>query len=151
MGIFPTKATQHPSPGGQYVALVGPAQEVAGNYLATIALWAVASPPRLLYYRAGYVAHSLHVHQTDQPAFLYWSQGGDWLTFYEFKRQHTYQVVFIHAATGRVFRVPATDELFSQLPTLSQHSPQIAAYLQQAQPSVGPLVLDNPPAELRLG
>lgn len=138
-----------PSPNGQYVAVIGAPREVWGNYLAELALWAVASPPRLLYYHAGYAAHALDMHQADQPNFLYWSQAGEWLTFYEVKRQQTYQVVFIHAATGQVYRVPATDELIAQLPALSQSSPQIAAFLQRVEHRVGALVLDDAPAGLR--
>jgi hypothetical protein len=133
------------------VAVVGAYQEVWGNFLADVALWAVASPPRLLYYRAGYAAHALGMRQAEQPTFLYWSQAGDWLTFYESKRQQTYQVVFMQAATGRVYRVAATDALLRQLPVLSQSGPQIEAFLQQAAHCVGPLLRDAVPTELRPG
>ncbi|GEM_PF-2711952 len=139
-----------PSPGGQYVAVTSAPWEVWGNRLADLALWAVASPPRLLYHRAGHVAHALGECQTDPPTFLYWSSAGDWLTFYEFKRQHTYQVVCIHVAAGQVYRVAATDELVRQLPLLSQAGSQLAAFLQQAVHCVGPLVHDAVPAELCL-
>lgn len=139
-----------PSPGGQYVAVLGAPQEVWGNYLADLALWAVASPPRLLYRRAGHSAHALDRHQTDQPTFVYWSQAGDWLTFYEFKRQQTYQVVFLHPATGRLYRVPATDELLAQLPVISQSGPQLEAFLQKAAPLVNAPVLDDAPPALLL-
>jgi hypothetical protein len=131
------------------VAILGAPQEVWGNYLVDFALWAVAGPPRLLYYRAGYSAHALDVLPTDPPTFLYWSYAGDWLTFYEVKRQHTYQVVFIHVAAGQVYRVAATDELVRQLPLLSHAGPQLAAFLQQAAHHVGPLMHDAVPAELR--
>ena len=136
------------SPGGQYVAVTSGHCEVWGNRLADIALWAVASPPRLLYYRAGYSAHALDVFPTDQPTFLYWSQAGDWLTFYEFKRQLAYQVVFMHVTTGQAYRVPATDELIAQLPVISQSGPQIEVFLQQAAPQVSVLVTDDAPAAL---
>lgn len=141
--------TTLPSPSGQYVAIVSPHREVWGNYLADFALWAVANPPHLLYYRAGHVAHALGARQTDQPTFLYWSQLGDWLTFYEVKRQQTYQVVFVHAATSQVYRVAATDELLRQLPALSQSGPQIRVFLQQVAHSIGPVLQDAVPAELR--
>jgi hypothetical protein len=140
--------TPLPSPGGQYVAVVGPPQEVWGNYLAGLALWTVGRPPRLLYYRAGHLAHALAEHPAGQPTFLYWSQAGDWLTFYEFKRQQTYQVVFVEVATSQAYRVPATDELLAQLPALSQDGAPIKAFLQQAAPEIGPLVVDAPPPEL---
>jgi predicted component of type VI protein secretion system len=141
--------TPLPSSGGQYVAVVGPPQEVWGNYLAGLALWEAGRPPRLLYYRAGHSARALAVHPADQPTFLYWSLAGDWLTFYEFKRQQTYEVVFIHTATGQAYRVLATDALLAQLPALSQKGAQIEAFLQQADHSVGPLVQDEASAELR--
>jgi hypothetical protein len=140
--------TTLPSPSGQYVAVVGAHREVWGNYLADFALWSVASPPRLLYYRAGHAAHMLGAHQTDQPTFLCWSQLGDWLTFYEVKRQQTYQVVFVHAASSQVYRVAATDELLRQLPALSQSGSQIKIFLQQVVHSIGPLPQDAVPAEL---
>ena len=142
--------TLHPSPGGEYVAVLGPAREVWGNYLADLALWERASPPRLRYHRAGHAAHALAVPPTGPPVFLYWSPAGDWLTFYEVRRSETYQAVFIQAAAGQMYRVPATAELLAQLPTLSQHGPQIADFLHQAAPGARPLVLDNAPAELRL-
>ena len=122
--------------------------EVWGNHLADLALWAVASSPRLLYYRAGYSAHALDRHQSDQPTFVYWSQAGDWLTFYEVKRQQTYQVVFMHPATGRLYRVPATDELLAQLPAISQSAPQIATFLQKMSTQVSAPVLDDVPPAL---
>lgn len=147
---LPPVDIQLPSPEGQYIAVVGAPQEVWGNYLADLALWAVAGPPRLLYYRAGYSAHALHRHQTDQPTFVYWSQAGDWLTFYEFKRQHTYQVVFMHPATGRLYRVPATDELLAQLPIISQSGAQLEAFLQKESPPVSVPVLDDAPPALLL-
>lgn len=140
--------TPVPSPGGQYVAMLGAPLEVWGNYLADWALWAAASPPRLLYYRAGYSAHALDRYQTDQPTFVYWSQAGDWLTFYEFKRQQTYEVVFVHPATGRLYRVPATEELLAQLPVISQSAPQIEAFLQKASPQVSAPVLGDAPSAL---
>ncbi|RZK61236.1 MAG: hypothetical protein EOO59_05555 [Hymenobacter sp.] len=108
-----------------------------------MALWAVGSPPRLLYHCAGYSAHALSLRQPDQPTFLYWSPAGDWLTFYEVARQQTYEVVFVRVATGQACRVPATDELLAQLPALSQGGPQLAAFLQQAQLSAGPLPTDE--------
>lgn len=142
--------TALPSPSGQYVAVVGAHQEVWGNYLADFPLWAVASPPRLLYYRAGHAAHALDVRPTDQPTFLHWSHTGDWLTFYEVKRQQNYQVVFIHAATGQVYRVAATDELLLQLPVLSQSGPQLADFLQPIAQSTSHLLPGEVPIELRL-
>jgi hypothetical protein len=137
------------SPGGRYVVVVDTPKEVWGNYLAEFALWAVASPPQLRYYRAGHVAHALHVPQAGQPTFFYWSSDGEWLTFYEVRRQHTYQVVFIQAATCQAYRLPATDDLLLQLPVLTQSGPHIAAFLQQAGPNATQL-LDNVPTELRL-
>lgn len=141
--------TSLPSPGGHYVAVVGPPQEVWGSYLADFALCAVASPSRLLYHRAGYSAHALGVHQTDQPIFLYWSQAGDWLTLYEYKRQQTYEVVFICLATAHVYRVPATNKLLAQLPALSQSGPQLVAFLQKTEHVVGAPPLDSVPPWLR--
>lgn len=144
--------TPLPSPGGQYVAIVGVRQEVWGNYLADFALWAVADPlrsPRLLYYRAGYAAHSLSTHEPEWPVFLCWSQTGDWLTFYEVKRQQTYQVVFIHATAGQVYRVPATTQLLVQLPAISQSGLQIEAFLRKAAHQVSTPILDDAPAGLR--
>lgn len=137
--------TLHPGPGGQYVAVLGPAREVWGNYLASLALWEGAS---LRYHRAGHAAYALAVPPTGPPVFLYWSPAGDWLTFYEVRRSETYQVVFIQAAAGRVYRVPATAELLAQLPTLSQHGPQLTALLRRAAHHPGPLVQDEAPAEL---
>jgi hypothetical protein len=131
------------------VALASAHPEVWGNYLADFALWTVASPPRLLYYRADHAAHALDVRQTDQPTFLYWSQASDWLTFYEVKRQQTYQVVFIRIATGQVYRVAASDELLPQLSGLSQSGSRIEAFLQQVTHNVGPLMQDAVSAELR--
>ena len=63
--------------------------------------------------------------QGDTPIFLYWSTDGEWLTFYEFKRQEAYQVVFLHLPAAQAYRVPATDELLSGLPTLSQSADKI--------------------------
>jgi hypothetical protein len=134
-----SEGTEQPSPGGQYVAVLGPPQEVWGSQLAALAVWA-AAPPTLLYYRAGYLAHALS--QGDTPAFVYWSRDGEWLTFYEFKRQEAYLVVFLHLPAGRAYRVPATDELLKSLPTLSQDAPKIEAFLASAQPSKAPLVAD---------
>ena len=142
--------TLHPGPGGQYVAVLGPAREVWGNYLADLALWERASPPRLRYHRAGHAAHALAVPPTGPPVFVYWSLAGDWLTFYEVKRSVTYQVVFVQVAAGRVYRVPATAVLLAQLPVLSQHGPQIVAFLHQNAHGTAPLVLHEAPAELRL-
>ncbi|MGI4863592.1 MAG: hypothetical protein ACRYFZ_06680 [Janthinobacterium lividum] len=137
--------TELPSPGGQYVAVLGPPQEVWGNQLAALAVW--ATPAHLLYYRAGYSAHALS--QGDAPVFLYWSSDGEWLTFYEFKRQEAYQVVFLHLPAGLAYRVPATDELLSGLPALSQSAAKIQAFLAAAQPRQESLVADaDLPAEL---
>lgn len=131
--------TERPSPGGRYVAVLGPPQEVWGNALAPLAVWA-ATPPRLLYYHAGYLAHALS--PGDAPTFVHWSTEGEWLTFYEFKRQQTYEVVFLHLPAGLAYRVPATDELLKSLPTLSQDAPKIEAFLASAQPSKAPLIAD---------
>jgi hypothetical protein len=138
------------SPGERYVVVVGTPKEVWGNYLADIALWAVASPPQLRYYHAGHAAHALQVPLAGQPAFFYWSSDGEWLTFYEVKRQHTYQVVFIQAATGQTYRLPATNDLLLQLPVISQSGPHIAAFLQQKEVSTTQLLPDDVPVELRL-
>lgn len=134
------------SPGGRYVAVLGPPQEVWGNQLAALAVWEATSS-RLLYYRAGYLAHALS--QGDAPVFLYWSTDGEWLTFYEFKRQEVYQVVFLHLPTNQAYRVPATDELLSSLPTLSQSAAKIQELLATAQPRQESLVADSDvPADL---
>jgi len=139
--------TELPSPGGRYVAVLGPPQEVWGNQLAALAVWA-ADAPRLLYYRAGYLAHALT--QGDAPIFLHWSAEGEWLTFYEFKRQEAYQVVFLHLPAGRAYRVPATDELLGALPTLSQSAAKIEGFLATTQPQQEALVADaEVPADLR--
>ena len=136
------------SPGGRYVAVLGPPQEVWGNALAPLAVWAATTPPSLLYYRAGYLAHALS--SGDAPVFLYWSRNGEWLAFYEFKRQQTYEVVFLHLPASRAYRVPATDELLRSLPMLSQEASQIQAFLATAQPCQDGLVTDaDVPADLR--
>ncbi len=140
--------TALPSPDGRYVAVLGPPQEVWGNPLAPLAVWAAGAPPRLLYYRAGYLAHALS--PGEPPVFLHWSQDGKWLTFYDFKRQQAYEVVFLHLPAGRAFRVPATDELLARLPALSADAAAIEAFLAAAQPQSAPLVADaEVPAELR--
>lgn len=136
-----------PSPGGQYVALLTPPQEVWGSYLVSLAVWATA-PPRLLYHRAGYSAHALDGHPTDTPTFVYWSRDGNWLAFYEFKRQLAYEVVFINLLAAQAYRVPASDELLHQLPGLLQNSERLPAFLASA--SAGPLVADAAPVALRL-
>lgn len=139
--------TEQPSPGGQYVAVLGPPQEVWGNKLAALAVWA-AAPPRLLYYRAGYLAHALS--PGDAPTFVQWSADGEWLTFYEFKRQAAYEVVFLHLPASQAYRVPATDALLQSLPELSQNAPKIQAFLAGAQPRQEALVADaDAPADLR--
>ena len=139
--------TEQPSPGGHYVAVLGPPQEVWGNALVPLAVWA-AAPPRLLYYRAGYLAHALS--PGDASTFVHWSAEGEWLTFYEFKRQQTYGVVFLHLPAGRAYRVPATDELLKSLPALSQDAPQIEAFLAAAQPRQEALITDDDvPADLQ--
>ncbi len=140
--------TALPSPGGRYVAVLGPPQEVWGNPLAALAVWAAGAPPRLLYYRAGYLAHALS--PGEPPAFLHWSGDGEWLTFYEFRRQAAYEVVFLHLPAGRAYRVPATDELLTRLPTLSTDAAAIRAFLATAQPRQTLLVADaDVPADLR--
>jgi hypothetical protein len=141
--------TRVPSPGGQYVAVLGPPQEVWGSYLAGLAVWAAARPPQLLYHRAGYAAHALGGRPTDQPTFIYWSPDGSWLAFYEFKRQQAYEVVFLNLPATQAYRVPASDELLQQLPGLLQNSARLPAFLASAK--AGPLVADSAPAELRLG
>jgi len=139
--------TEQPSPGGRYVAVLGPPQEVWGNALAPLAVWA-AAPLRLLYYRAGYLAHALG--PGNAPTFVHWSTEGEWLTFYEFKRQQTYEVVLLHLPAGRAYRVPATDELLQTLPTLSQSASQIEAFLASAQPRQEALLTDaDVPADLQ--
>lgn len=137
-----------PGPGGQYVAVLGPPQEVWGSYLATLAVWAAARPPRLLYHRAGYAAHALDGRPTDAPTFVYWSPDGNWLAFYEFKRQLAYEVVLLNLPAAQVYRLPASDELLQQLPGLLQNSQRLPAFLASA--SAGPLVAEAAPAELRL-
>jgi len=139
--------TAQPSPGGRYVAVLGPPQEVWGSALAPLAVWA-ATPPRLLYYRTGYLAHALSPGAA--PVFLYWSTAGEWLTFYEFKRQQAYEVTFLHLPASLAYRVPATDELLKSLPALSQDAAKIEAFLASAQPSKTPLVADaDVPTELQ--
>jgi hypothetical protein len=141
--------TRVPSPGGQYVAVLSPPQEVWGSFLASLAVWTAATPPQLLYYRAGYSAHALDGHPTDTPTFVYWSPTGDWLAFYEFKRQQAYEVVFINLPAAQAFRLPASDELLQQLPGLLKDSQRLSAFLASA--SAGPLVAEAAPAELRPG
>jgi hypothetical protein len=141
--------TELPSPGGQYVAVLGPPQEVWGNLLAPLAVWVAGAPPRLLYYRAGYLAHALT--PGEPPAFAFWSRDGEWLTFYEFRRQQAYEVVFLHLPAGGAYRVPATDELLPRLPALSASAAAIRAFLATAQPQQTPLVADaEVPPDLRL-
>jgi hypothetical protein len=138
------------SPEGRYVVVVGTPREVWGNYVVEFALWAVASPLQLRYYRAGHAAHALQAPLANQTTFFYWSSDGEWLTFYEVRRQHTYQVVFIQAATGQAYRLPSTNDLLLQLPVISQNGPHIAAFLQQEEVSATQLLPDDVPAELRL-
>jgi hypothetical protein len=138
--------TRVPSPGGQYVAVLGPPQEVWGSYLASLAVWA-AHPPRLLYHRAGYAVHALDGRPTNTPTFVYWSPDGNWLAFYEFKRQLAYEVVLLHLPAAQAYRLPASDELLQQLPGLLQDSQRLPAFLAQA--CAGPLVAEAAPAELR--
>ena len=135
------------SPGGQYVAVLSPPQEVWGSFLAGLAVWTTATPPQLLYYRAGYSAHALNGHPTNAPTFVYWSPTGDWLAFYESKRQQAYEVVFMHLPAARAYRLPASDELFQQLPGLIKDSQRLPAFLASA--SAGPLGAEAAPAELR--
>jgi len=137
-----------PGPGGQYVAVLGPPQEVWGSYLAGLAVWATAASPRLLYHHSGYSAHALDGHPTDAPTFVYWSPDGNWLAFYEFKRQLAYEVVFLNLPAAQAYRVPASDELLQQLPELIQSSARLSAFL--ASVSTGPLVAEAAPTELRL-
>lgn len=140
--------TALPSPGGRYVAVLGPPQEVWGNPLAPLAVWAAGAPPRLLYYRAGYLAHALSLGEP--PVFLHWSSDGEWLTFYEIRRQAAYEVVFLHLPAGRAYRVPATDELLARLPALSTSAAAIQTFLAGAEVRPAPLVADvDVPADLR--
>jgi hypothetical protein len=141
--------TRVPSPDGQYVAVLGPPQEVWGSYLAALAVWTAASPPQLLYHRAGYSAHALDSRPTDAPTFVYWGSDSNWLAFYEFKRQLAYEVVFINLPAAQAYRMPASDELIQQLPGLLQNSERLPAFLASAK--AGLLVADSAPAELRLG
>lgn len=140
--------TALPSPGGRYVAVLGPPQEVWGNPLAPLAVWAAGVPPRLLYYRAGYLAHALS--PGEPPVFLHWSRDGEWLTFYEFKRQAAYEVVFLHLPAGRAYRMPAYDALLARLPALSTDVAAIGLFITDNQLQATPLVADaEVPAELR--
>jgi hypothetical protein len=136
-----------PSPGGQYVAVLSRPQEVWGSFLASLAVWTTATPPHLLYYRAGYSAHALDGRPTDRPTFMYWTPTGNWLAFYEFKRQQVYEVVFINLPAAQAYRVPASNELLQQLPSLMQSSQRLSPFL--ASSSAGSLVADTAPAELR--
>jgi len=129
------------------VAVLGPPQEVWGNHQASLALWTTAAPPQLLYYRAGYVAHALSPPSAGAPTFVHWGPAGDWLAFYEVKRQQAYEVVFVHLPNGPAYRVPASDELLQQLPGLLQDGPRLRAILEQA--CAGPLVAEAAPAALR--
>lgn len=63
----------------------------------------VGQPRRIGYHRAGCAAHALDEHPTNVLTFVYWSSGGNWLAFYEFKRQLAYEVVFLN--------LPASEEL----------------------------------------
>lgn len=140
-----------PSPDGQYVALLGPPQEIWGNYLAGLALWTTAAAPRLLYHRAGYQAHLLPASTPEVFIFGYWTPDSKWLVFYEFKRRTSYQLAFIDVPGGQVYRVPASTELLRQLPALARSSSQLEALLPTLQPSAAPLPADVvAPPELRL-
>jgi hypothetical protein len=129
------------------MAVLGPPQEVWGSFLAALAVWTTATPPQLLYHRAGYSAHALDGRPTDTPTFVYWSPAGDWLAFYEFKRQQTYEVVFINLPAAQAYRLPASDELLQRLPALMQDSQRLPAFVASAK--AGPLVAEAVPAELR--
>jgi len=56
----------------------------------------------------------------------------------------------MHPATGRLYRVPATDELLAQLPIISQSGAQLEAFLQKESPPVSVPVLDDAPPALLL-
>ena len=117
------------SPNGLYVAVIGSPHEVWGNYLAPLALWTTNVPHQLLYHRKDYVAHALT--QDKQPVFLYWSNCGNWATFYEFKRQKTYEIAFVSLADGVTFKVSASDSLLQHLGEISSSDTNILAFLQQ--------------------
>ena len=123
------KGTRTISPNGLYVAITGSLHEIWGNYTAPLALWTTSTPHQLLYHRKNYVAHALN--QSDKPNFLYWSDCGKWATFYEFKRQETYQIVFISLLEGVAYRVPASDSLLQRLGKISLNDTSILTFLRQ--------------------
>lgn len=139
-----------PSPDGRYVALLGAPREVWGNYLADLALWTAGPAPRLLYHRAGHQAHFLPPSTPENLIFGYWTPDSKWLIFYEFKRQETYQLIFIDVPAGQAYRVPASDELLTLLPTLAGSSAALEAQLHALRPAASPLLTEAvTTAELR--
>lgn len=136
--------TTVPSPGGNYVALLGTPLEVWGNYVAPFALWTATEPRQLLYHRQEHAAHALDAAGV---TFLQWSQCGNWLSFYEFKRQETYEVVLLDINGGVAHRLPATDALLQKLPKISGSKESIQALLQHEKHLSGPMVHDSVLAE----
>ncbi len=131
--------TQVLSPGGKYIAMLGVPVEVWGNYLAPLALWTATEPRQLLYHRQGHATHALDPSGT---SFLYWSRCGNWLSFYEIKRQETYQIVFLDVTGGIAYRVPSSDVLLQMLPETSRSIESILALLQHQKHVQGPLICD---------
>lgn len=128
------------SPGGRYVAVIGAPLEVWGNYVAPLALWTTTEARRqLLYHRQEHAAHAL---DTAGSTFLYWSQCGNWLSFYEFKRQETYQIVFLDIVGGIAYRLPASDALLQELPEISVSKESILALLHHEKHLLSPMVHD---------
>jgi hypothetical protein len=82
--------------------------------------------------------------------FAVWSSCSQWLSFYEFKRQASYQLTFIDVKQRQAFHMATSELLLQELPRIAVSHDLIMELLKQGETVAETLVQDSVAAvELR--